>query len=99
MNKFLLALTILGAGAGGFLTARQSTTQLQQEANATREAWLAQTQLVAVTQSGRAGLIEHIRELKQAMAQPQAVGENALWSELQTNRAGHFTPELRGRLL
>ena len=99
MNKILLALTILGAGAGGFLTTRQATTQLQHEANATREAWLAQTQLVAVAQSDQAGLIEHVRELKQALAQPPAVAESALWSALQTNRAGHLTPELRERLL
>src|ERR1051326_557079 len=99
MKRILLALTLLGAGVGGFLSARQSTTQLQQQANATREAWLAQTQRVAVAQSEQAGLIEHIRELKQALAQPQALRENALWSALQTNRAGHFTPELRGRLL
>jgi len=92
-------LTILGAGAGGFLTARQSTTQLQHEADVTRAAWLAQTQLVAATQSDQAGLIERVRELKQTLAQPQAVGVNALWSVLQTNRAGQLTPELRERLL
>ena len=99
MNKILLALTILGAGAGGFLTARQSTSQLQREANATREAWVVQTQLLAGAQSDQAGLSEHIRELKHALAQPPAVEENAFWSTLQTNRPGHFTPELRERLL
>ena len=97
MNKILLALTILGAGASGFLSARQSTTQLQQEANGTREVWLAQTRLVAAARSDQAGLIERVRELKQALAQPQAVGESPLWSALQTNR--HLTPELRERLL
>ena len=35
------------AGAGGFLTARHSTTQLARETNANREAWLVQTQLLA----------------------------------------------------
>ncbi len=99
MKKILLALTILGAGAGGFLTARQSTMQLQHEANATREDWLVQTQFVAIAQSDQAGLIDHIRALRQALTQPQAVGENALWSALQTNRAGELTPELRERLL
>src|SRR6266550_3708236 len=98
MNKFLLALTILGASAGGFLTARQSTIQLQHEAKATREAWLAQTQLVAVAQSDQAGLTERVRELKQALTQPQAAGGNALWSALQTNPA-QLPPELRERLL
>ncbi len=98
MNRILLALAILGAGAAGFLTSRQATTQLQHEANATREAWLAQTQLVAVAHSGLSGLMEHVRELKQALTQPQPVGENALWSALQTNRAGQLTPELRERL-
>jgi len=98
MNKILLALSILGAGAGGFLTARQSTTQLEHEANATREAWLAQTQLVAIAQSDQAALVEHIRELKQELTQPRAVAENSLWSALQTNRTGHLPPELRERL-
>ncbi|MGA2544608.1 MAG: hypothetical protein ABSG78_23910 [Verrucomicrobiota bacterium] len=98
MNKILLALTLLGAGAGGFLTARQSTTQLQHEVKETREAWLVQTQLVAVAQSDQAGLSNRVRELKQALAQPQAVGESAVWSALQTNRAGHLTPELRDSL-
>ncbi len=100
MNKILLALTILGAGAGGFLTAHQSTIQLEREANAAREAWLAQTQLVTVAQSEQAGLMERVRELKQqAQAQPPAVDESALWSSLQTNRADHLPPELRERLL
>jgi len=99
MNKILLASTLLSAGAGGFLTAHQSTTQLQHEAQAIREAWLAQTQLVAIAQSDQAGLMEHVRELKQALTQPLAVEENALWSALQTNRGGQLTPELRERLL
>jgi hypothetical protein len=99
MSKILLSLTLLGAGAGAFLTARQSTSQLQHEANATREAWLAQIQLVATAQRDQAGLIEHVRELKQTLAQPPAVAESALWSALQTNRAGQLAPELRERLL
>ncbi len=99
MNKILLALIILGAGAGGFLTARQSTTQLQQKANATREAWVVQTQLLAVAQSDQAGLREHIRKLKHALAQSSAVEDKGLWSALQTNRAGQLTPELRAGLL
>src|SRR5213078_2668982 len=93
MNKILLALTILGAGAGGFLTARQSTRQLQHEANVTRESWLAQSQLVAGALGDQAGLIERVRELKQALRQTPAVPENALWSALQTNRADQLAPE------
>lgn len=99
MNKILLALTILSAGAGTFLSARQSTTRLQHEAQATREAWLAQTQRVAVAQSDQAGLSNRVRELNQVLAQPQGVEESALWSALQTNGAGHLTPELRASLL
>ena len=99
MNKILLALTFLGAGAGGLLTARQSTTQLQHEAKATREAWLAQTQIVAAAQSDQAGLTEHVRELKQALAQLPAVAESALWTALQINRTDRLPPELRERLL
>jgi len=99
MNKILLALILLGAGTGGFLTTRQATTQLQHEANAAREAWLAQTQLVAVAQSDQAGLTEHVRELKQALRQAAAPRENALWSALQTNRSGQLAPELREQVL
>jgi hypothetical protein len=99
MNKILLALAILGAGAGGFLTARQSTIQLQHKSNAAREAWLAQTQFVAAARSDRVNLIEQVRELKQALTQPRAGEENALWSALQTNRAGQLSPELREHLL
>ena len=98
MNRILLALTILSAGAGGFLTARQSTSQLQHEAQAAGEAWLAQTQLVATAQSEQTGLMEHVREWKQALAQPPAVDGRALWSVLQTNRADLLPPELRERL-
>ena len=98
MNKILLALTILSASAGGFFIARQSTAQRQQEAKAIREAWLVQTQLVAVAQSDRAELIERVRELKQALRQPQPV-ENGLWSALQTNGAGQVAPELRESVL
>ena len=98
MNKILLALTILSAGAGTFLFARQSTTQLQHSANATREAWLVQTQLVADAQKDQVSLTEHIRELKQVLAQPQAVRESAVWSALQTNGAAHLTPQLRDSL-
>ncbi len=99
MIKILLALTILVAGAAGFFTVRQSTTQILHEAKATREAWLAQTQLGSLAQSDQASLIEHVRELKQALTQPQAVGENVLWSAVQTNSAGYLTPGLRERLL
>lgn len=97
MNKILLALTILGAGASGFLTARQSATQLQREANTTRWAWVAQTQLVANARNDQAGLIERLRELKQALSR-SVLGESTLWSALQTNRADHLSPELRQRL-
>jgi hypothetical protein len=98
MIRIFLALTILGAGTGGFLTARQSTIQLQHEAKATLETWVTQTQLVAVAQSDQAKLTEHVRELKQALAQAPAVTENTIWSALQTNRADRLPPELRERL-
>ena len=63
MNKILLALTLLGTGGGAFLAVRQSTTALRCEANASREAWLLQTQLVAVAQTDQAALIERVRQL------------------------------------
>jgi hypothetical protein len=99
MNKVLLALTILGAGGGAFLTARQSTTQLQREADDNRGAWLTQTQLVAVAQKDRAALSEHVRQLREVLAQAPTATENPLWSAFQTNRVGHLPPELRERLL
>jgi len=47
-------------GRGNVSLRRQSTTQLLHSANATREAWLAQTQLVAVAQSDQAGLSNRV---------------------------------------
>src|SRR5438477_10936402 len=41
----------LGHRGGAFLAVRQSTTALRCEANASREAWLLQTQLVAIEQT------------------------------------------------
>jgi len=99
MNNILLAFAILGAGAGGFLTTRQSASQFQREAQGLREAWLAQTQQVAAAQSEQANLTERVRELKQTLAQTPGVVENALWSALQTNRANQLAPEMRERLM
>ena len=98
MNKLLLALIVLSAGAGGVHTARQSTARLQQEANVLRENWLAHSQTVAVVQSELAGVNQHIRELKQIVRQSQSAAGNPLWSTLQTNRADHLPAELRERL-
>ena len=98
MNKILLAFTILGAGAGGFIATRQAASQFQREAQGLREAWLAQTQLVAAAQSEQANLTERVRELKQTYAQTPGLVENALWSALQTNRADQLSPEMRERL-
>ena len=98
MNKILLALTLLGTGGGAFLAVRQSTTALRCEANASREAWLLQTQLVAIAQTNQAALIERVRQLKEALAQVPTAKENPLWVALQTNHVGHLPPELRERL-
>lgn len=99
MNRILLAVTILGAGTGGFLTARQSTTQLRHAANATKEAWLAQAQLLAAAQKEQADLHAQVREQKEALAQGPTPSANPLWSALQTNNVDHLSPELRERLL
>jgi len=99
MNKILLALAILGAGAGGFLTARNSATQLAHESNANHESWLVQTQQLAVVKRGPAELAERIRGLKASLAPSQPVAENPLWTMLQTNRADNLPPELRERVL
>jgi hypothetical protein len=98
VTKILLALAILGSGGGAFLVARQSTTLLRHEANASREACLLQTQLVAVAQNDQAALIIRVRELKEALAQVPAATENPLWLALQTNHVGHLAPELLERL-
>jgi hypothetical protein len=99
MNRIFLTLILLGAGGGAFLTARQSTMQIQHEARMIREAWLAQTQRIAAAQSEQAGLNEHVRDLKQTLAQFQPAAGSELWSALQTNRADRLPPELRLRLL
>jgi hypothetical protein len=98
MNKILLALTILSAGAGAFHTARQSATRLQREANSIREDWMAQTQLVAAAQMDLAGLNERVRELKQPQQQSRPVTDTALWSALQTNRADRLPRPLLDRV-
>jgi hypothetical protein len=98
MSKMLLALAILGSGGGAFLVARQSTSLLRHEANAAREAWQLQTQLVASTQTDQAALIERVRQLKEALALMPTATENPLWLGLQTNHVGHMPPELRERL-
>jgi hypothetical protein len=98
MNKILMALTLLSTGGGGFLAARQSTTLLRHEAQTSREAWLLQTQLIAVAQNDRAALIERVRLLREALAQVPAITENIVWSALQKNHVGQLPPELRERL-
>jgi hypothetical protein len=98
MNKFLLALTILGTGAGGVLAIRQSAAQLRHEAQAAREAWLIQTRRVATAQSEQADLTGRIRELKKTLGASKPVSEDPLWSALQTNRADRLPAELRERL-
>jgi hypothetical protein len=94
-----MALTILSAGAGGFVTARHASSQMARETSGNREAWLVQTQQLAAVQTEQADLAGRIRGLKTSLAQTQPVAENALWSMLQTNRADDLPPELRERLL
>lgn len=100
MNKTLLALAILATGTGGLLTARHSTIKLQREANAIRESWLVQTQVLADAQGDLARLTEHIRELKQNLGQAEAASyRNDVWSVLDTNRVGNLSCALREHLL
>jgi hypothetical protein len=100
MNKILLSLAILGAGTAGALTARHSTMKLQREANTARESWILTGQVLADAQSERERLAERIRELRQRLRQAKAAGsQNGLWSVPETNRIGHFAPELREHLL
>lgn len=99
MNKILLTLSILGAGAGGFFTARHAMTRFQQEAESARSAWLVQTQILTNAHSDQAELIERIRELRQALKHPQPAPENSLWFAVQTNGAAPLALELREQLL
>jgi len=99
MNKLVLALTLLAAGASAFHSARHYASQLQQQVEAANESWQTHTQQLAAAQSEQAALSERVRELKQTLAQIQPAAENALWSALQTNRADRLPPELRERLL
>jgi hypothetical protein len=98
MNKLLLVLIALSAGAGVVHTARQSTTRLEQEAKVLRDDWLAYSQTVASAQADLAGANERIRELKQSLRQSPPATDTGLWSALQTNRADRLPMELRERL-
>ena len=99
MNKILLALGILGAGGGAFLTVRQAALRLREEAQVSGAAWQVQTQLLAAAQTEQARLADRLRELRQALARNQAQGENPLWSALQTNTVGQLQADLREQLL
>jgi hypothetical protein len=99
MSKVLLALIVLGAGASGFLAARHSTAQLARETRSNREAWLLQTQQLAVIQSEQADLVVRLREVKASLTQFPTAVENPLWSALRTSRADRLPPEMRERVL
>lgn len=99
MNKILMALTFLAAGAGAFQLAQQHANQLEQQAQAAHESWQVHTQQLAAAQSEKAFLSERTRELQQALAQSQPVSVSALWSALQTNRTEAPPPDLRLGLL
>ncbi|MBI3850384.1 MAG: hypothetical protein HY298_08860 [Verrucomicrobia bacterium] len=99
MNKILLALTFLAAGAGAFHSASQHVTQLQQKVRAANESWQIHTQQFAAARSEQAALTERVRELRQTPTQSQPVSKTELWSALQTNRADHLPAELRQRVL
>ena len=99
MNKILLAMALLTAGAGAFHSARQNSTQLQQRVQTANESWQIHTQQLALAQSEQAALTERIRELKQTLAQSRPVAGSALWSALQTNRADRLPRELRQQTL
>jgi hypothetical protein len=98
MNKTLLVLTIMSAGAGGYLAALRATSHLQDAANTTRDACSVQTQLVAIAQMDLAGLAERIDGIKHVLNQPQAVAESPLWAAVQADGGSRLTPELRERL-
>ena len=97
MNRVLLALTILGAGASGLMMAHQSTTRLTRETTANRAAWLIETQLLAAAQSDQGDLAARIRELKTTLAQSQPIPENSIRTAFQKRkgRGDWLPPELR----
>lgn len=98
MNKILLVLTILGAGAGGLLMTQRLTAQLQHDVSRIQDASSAQTQIVVLAQREQADVKAHLRQLEEALNRPKPT-EHPLWSALQANRTGHLPPEMRERLL
>ena len=78
MKKILLALTFLAVGAGVFHSARQHASQLQQKVQAANESWQIHTQQLAVSQSEKIALTEHVRELKQTAVRVQPMTGSAL---------------------
>ena len=98
MKKILLALAILGVGAGAFQRARQSTSRLQAEAATLRQSWMVETQRMASAPAEQAGLTRRVDELKQTLAVTRPAPEGELWSALQTNRADRLPVELQERL-
>src|SRR5262245_5241257 len=98
MRKFLLALTILSVGTGGLHIARQSTNQLQQEADTLHQAWMAETQWLATAQIERAALAERDSEMERTLAVTHVTPENELWLAVQSNRAHRLPGKLAERL-
>ncbi len=98
MNKLVLALITLSAGAGVFHTVRHSATRLEQEARMLREDWLAHSQIVVSAQTDLAAVTERVRDLQQSLRSFPPAADSPLWSALQTNRADRLPRELRDQV-
>jgi hypothetical protein len=98
VNKILLALITLSAGAVGFQAVHQSATRLEHEAKVLHDDWLAHSQIVASAQADIATVNERVSDLKQSLRQSPPVTNSPLWSALQGNRADRLPLELRNQV-
>jgi hypothetical protein len=101
MKRIFLTLTILVAGASAFCAFHYSAARIRNDAADGRDAWLAQTQLLARTQIQRTELTTRIRELKQDLFSRSGGGtpDSELARLIATNGMMHLSPEQRERLL
>lgn len=98
MNRLILALSILAAGAALVCGLRNSASQLQSEAAALRGPWLAQTQHLAQLETQRYELTLRVRDLKQSLSH-HARGTPESELLMGTNGSAHLPPDVRERLL
>src|SRR5262249_35750777 len=95
-KRIIIALIILAAGSAMFCTLQSATQRSQDEATASRQAWLMETQALAHAQLEEQTLANQVRELKENLATTPAV--KAL-PDVTTLRTNHLSPAQREQLL